>query len=147
MVVESTVLACDRMIAERLSSAEEIITSAVMLASQLGIRAGPMRTRAMEVIASEVRLNRMIAVASEMSRNRACTNRNSTTAKAMMSCATVRTRWKSCVSVGMGRGLVTLAGARLSDDLAVLLQYREKPGKINLARAATARSRGFGRHG
>src|SRR6056297_2154158 len=113
MVVDSTVLACDRMMAERLSRIADMNASAVMLAIQLGIRAGPMRTRALELIASEVRLNRMIAVASEISRNRACTSRNSTTAKAMMICATVRTRWKSCVSVRMGWGLVTLAGARL----------------------------------
>src|SRR6056297_1052067 len=95
MVVESTVLACDRMMAERLSRIADMNASAVMLAIQLGMRTGPRRIRAMELIASDVRLNRMIAVASEISRNRACTRRNSTTAKAMMICVTVLTRYES----------------------------------------------------
>src|SRR6056297_2959038 len=107
MVVDSTVLACDRMMAERLRRIADMNASAVMLAIQLGMRAGPMRTRAMELIASEVRLNRMIAVASEISRNRACTSRNSTTAKAMMIWAAARTRRKSCALGCIGPGLVT----------------------------------------
>jgi len=90
-VVDSTVLACERITADRLSKVMEISSKATMLASQFGTRTGPIPIRAMELIASEVRLNRMMAVASEISRNRACTSRNSTTANAMMICVTFRT--------------------------------------------------------
>lgn len=67
-------------------------TTAATEASQLGIASGPMRARAMKLIASLMSEKITMAVTSEISRNRACTSRNSTTAKAMMMRATSCTR-------------------------------------------------------
>ena len=93
-----TVLSCARRIEESTRSAPEISTRAMIEANQLGKANRPMRWRAISRITSEVSEKRMIATASEISRKRACTSMNSTTAKAMITKAVVRTRASLSVS-------------------------------------------------